>query len=550
MSQAEGAVYSAGNDEVVGEYNSSRNPKYPLVDEREEDDDDVNDSSDDADEAHFRLTEEFNDLPWTKRPSAIVLVMTFFTFAVAQTLVIPSGFDVMIELICAAYFSDENVNSKFGSDPRCRGAEVTAKVASFASYRSVIVGVLGVLVTPRLAAVSDRIGRKPMLIWCSICGMLGDSIFFACVRYPNRIDYRGLLMASFMQGIGGSMGTVQVINTAYVSDCIPPSSRARVLGILDSCLFGALAVGPVLGSIILKALQSLDRLYMVTVGIYAVNMVMVLLTVVESRPHKARRMSQAAYEADMTDATSWQQYLHQVNLLKPISVLSFSHLKRSRERRNAKLLVAMASLGAEFAISIAPMILMYAEMKFKWTSVETGYIMSLFGVSRTAVLGLVFPVALGILRYRNAATSGRIHKTDILFVRVGQIFSCLGFLAIANAPTPPLYLCAVVFDSFAGIQIPAVKNAIIRHACPDRVGELLGALSFVNNLGMIVTPPLFYRIFNLTVYTRPQMIFEIVAGGYLLLLGLSFFLSTQETKESAEYAELLSEQSEEYGASA
>ncbi|ANB14245.1 hypothetical protein AWJ20_5206 [Sugiyamaella lignohabitans] len=572
-----GAVDSAGNDVVAREFNertrllyggneenssdsdgrpqfyththtgssSSTSKNNTAVTERETDpaidsgsDDEHSDV--DPDEAHSRLNEEYRGLPWTHRPSSIVLVIIFSLFAIGQSMVTASNLDVMFELICRSLYDaapsrslqipiDAQEPPEFGADPRCRGPEVAALVANFTSYRTAILGILGIVATPKLASYSDRIGRKYIILWCSFCGMFADIIPFLCTSYPQYFDYRWLLVSSAIQGIGGSLMTVQVLNSSYVADCIPPSLRAKSLAMLDSCLFGSIAIGPVIGSLILSTYRSLPKLYMVSIGFYVTNIVLTALFLVESRPLKARRMSQVQYDTDleqvMSNATNWQQYLHKVNFLKPLALLKFDHLSDRASRRNARMLVIMASLGMEFAIAISPIIMMIAELKFKWTGVEVGYLISVFGMSRVFVLAIIFPLALRFLRSKFRVVGNGLDKVDLTMIRIGQLISIFGYSALGNAPNPKVFAIVLIIDSLAGVQIPSMKNAIIKHAPQDRIGELLGALSLVNNFSMVVGPLVFFRIFNLTVATRPQTVFEIVSLGFFCLLITSFFLS-------------------------
>jgi MFS family permease len=69
-----------------------------------------------------------------------------------------------------------------------------------------------------LGGISDKIGRKPILIFSIFCALLADIII---LLYPN---VYALILARFFQGIGLglSMGT----GTAYLAEILSPSSDA------------------------------------------------------------------------------------------------------------------------------------------------------------------------------------------------------------------------------------------------------------------------------------------------------------------------------------
>lgn len=512
--------YAVEEREEGGSSCSDAHDSEPLI---------VGDSSDDA---------KTGSLPW--------LIAAYCCYTTGQATTLAAVFDVMIALVCRHEYGSELVTLA-GPQPNCRDAHIMGIVSTFASYRSIIQASLSVLMTPRLAAYSDRVGRRRIMIYMAFVAAAADLTMALGVRL--RADVRLVLVVALLQGLSGYMMTSQVVHAAYVSDTAVPGKRAYALGRLDSALFLCLAVGPLIGSAVLKITNSLAFLYCVSTALYAAYLLIVLVFLDESRTPEARRRSvvaarraSAAADNDASD-TQWRRWtatLRAVNILGPLRAAFFSHIGEKRDRTNARLLVAVATCGAELAIGVSPVLLLYSEMKFNWTSVETSYIMSIFGFSRATVLGFIFPLLSKRLHAHvfgwaadgpapdSPDTPGPRHRNvdrlDVLLIRIGIVFSVVGFAAIGLAPTGALYFAAIVVDSLGGIQLPAVKNAIIKHSEPHAVGELLGAIGLLNSLGQIVGPALFFAIFNLTVASYPATVLFVVAGGYALLFGLTFFL--------------------------
>jgi MFS family permease len=92
---------------------------------------------------------------------------------------------------------------------------------------------------PMWGRVSDRLGRRPVLLIALVASALAYIVFaFATSLWL-------LLLSRLVQGAGG--GTVGVIQ-AYVADATRPEDRAKSLGWLSAATNAGVAIGPVIGS--------------------------------------------------------------------------------------------------------------------------------------------------------------------------------------------------------------------------------------------------------------------------------------------------------------
>jgi MFS family permease len=104
------------------------------------------------------------------------------------------------------------------------------------------------LSAPLWGRLSDRIGRRPVLL----VALLASAIAYLILGFADSLWL--LLLSRLVQGAGG--GTVGVIQ-AYVADSVDPAQRARALGWLSAATNLGVALGPVIGSM-LVALGQLD----------------------------------------------------------------------------------------------------------------------------------------------------------------------------------------------------------------------------------------------------------------------------------------------------
>ncbi|MCU0689735.1 MAG: MFS transporter [Phycisphaerales bacterium] len=110
---------------------------------------------------------------------------------------------------------------------------------------AMIAGVLGTayamcqfLATPILGSISDRVGRRPVLVLSLFGSAIGYVIFgLAGALYV-------LFIGRIIDGItGGNISTAY----AYAADCTKPAQRARTFGLLGAAMGLGFIIGPAIG---------------------------------------------------------------------------------------------------------------------------------------------------------------------------------------------------------------------------------------------------------------------------------------------------------------
>jgi len=153
----------------------------------------------------------------------------------------------------------------YAKDLGAGGLVVGLLVSSFA--------VAQLLSAPLWGRFSDRYGRRPALL----VGLFASAIAYVVFAYADALWL--LFLSRVVQGAGG--GTVSVIQ-AYVADATRPEDRAKSLGWLSAATNAGVALGPVLGSLLLGAGRSTPGL--VAAALCLVNMLFAWRYLVETRP--------------------------------------------------------------------------------------------------------------------------------------------------------------------------------------------------------------------------------------------------------------------------
>ncbi|MBS0332240.1 MAG: MFS transporter, partial [Proteobacteria bacterium] len=138
-------------------------------------------------------------------------------------------------------------------------------------------GAMQFVVGPILGVLSDRVGRRPILL-ISNFGLAVDFLFMAFAPtlwwlYVGRI-LNGMTAASFSTG------------GAYVADITPPQERARNFGMLTSAFSFGFIFGPIAGGFLGDINIRLP--FLVAAGVTSLNWLYGLLILPESLPAERR----------------------------------------------------------------------------------------------------------------------------------------------------------------------------------------------------------------------------------------------------------------------
>ena len=102
------------------------------------------------------------------------------------------------------------------------------------------------LFAPVLGRLSDRLGRRPVLL-CSIAGSLAAYLLFAAAPGFGRWAFAALLGARLAAGATSASFAVA---PAYIADVLPSAERARGMGLLGAAFGLGFVLGPAIGGVL------------------------------------------------------------------------------------------------------------------------------------------------------------------------------------------------------------------------------------------------------------------------------------------------------------
>jgi DHA1 family tetracycline resistance protein-like MFS transporter len=147
------------------------------------------------------------------------------------------GFGIVLPLL--PRFADEYVNQLPALRPNA-GLIIGLLMASFS--------LMQFLFSPMWGRLSDRVGRRPILLF----GLLGSVLFYSLFGYALSLDaatYAGLALALFFAArIGaGIFGATIATAQAAIADCTPPEKRKHGMALIGAAFGIGFTFGPLFG---------------------------------------------------------------------------------------------------------------------------------------------------------------------------------------------------------------------------------------------------------------------------------------------------------------
>lgn len=166
--------------------------------------------------------------------------------------------NIILTLICRDYLSTSLSPASpmpvIGGDnnPQCQIPAVHSRTSNFILVLMLIAGILGAFTCSPLGALSDRIGRRKVLAFNSFGLFVGEVCTVAVVRWPEMFGIEFLLVGGIVDGLCGSFMLGMALSYSYATDSTVPRHRATAFGAFQGCLYLGIAVGPVLGGLLVE----------------------------------------------------------------------------------------------------------------------------------------------------------------------------------------------------------------------------------------------------------------------------------------------------------
>ena len=322
----------------------------------------------------------------------------------------------------------------FGASP----ATVGLLVSTYAFFQ--------LLSGPILGRLSDRMGRRPLLLVSQIGTFLG----FLLLAASNQ-----LWMVFLSRIIDGATAGNLSLAQAYIADVTRPEERAKSFALIGI----AFGMGFLIGPGISGYLSQFGYQYpiLVAAGLSLTSIVCTYFLLPSSAPH------------------------HEEGEPRRFTVLDWSnYLRYFRMPRVSPLLWQFLAFAFTFSGFMAGFAL-FAERRFTWNghpfgAKEVGYVFAYVGF-----LGIILQGGL----------IGRLVKKfgEAKLIRAGFLVAAIGLAALAFTHTvPALLVFAALASAGTGVLRPAITSLLTQATPRAEQGTVLGLTQSLNSLSQIVAP--------------------------------------------------------------
>lgn len=357
--------------------------------------------------------------------SRIFIFITVLLDAIGIGIIIP----IMPEII-----------KRFGTDPQF--------VSTYFGYFISVYAFMQFVASPFLGALSDKYGRRPVLLF----SLLGGGLDYLLMAFAP-----SLFILFIGRIIAGLTGANQTVASSYMADISDDSNRAKNFGLIGAAFGVGFVIGPALGGFV----GSFGHHYpfIVAAVMTLINFLFGFFILPESLPENARRHME-------------------ISKINPIN--SIKGLKKRPE-----LILFFALFGLiNLAGLVHPTIwTLYTEYKFHWSSMQVGF-------SLTAV-GLALGIGQGIF---TGIFTKKFNELNTFII--GTIVATITYFLYAIATESWMIYAIISMIMVSVIAPPALQSLMAKQVAPNEQGELQGSLFSLMSLTSIIAPLIYTKLFS------------------------------------------------------
>lgn len=326
---------------------------------------------------------------------------------------------------------------------------------------------------PILGALSDRFGRRPVLL----ASLFGLGVDFVIQGLAPNIAW--LFVGRLFAGVMGASFTTA---NAYIADISTPDTRARNFGFAGMMFGLGFIVGPALGGLLGGV--NLRLPFFVSAALALINWLYGYFVLPESLDERHRSS---------------------FTLAKANPLGTVGRLRRYPIVAGLALAFVCSSLAQR---GLENVWVLYTGYRYGWDELTNGLTLGLVGLTAAIVQGGMVRPVIGRLGERRTAM-------------LGISVSSIAFLGYGLATQGWMIPCVIVFGSIGGLTGPSIQSIVVGAVLPSDQGKVQGALTSLMSLTNVAAPLLFTAgLFSY--FTSEGAPFEL--PGAPLLVGSVLFL--------------------------
>ncbi|AFM11228.1 TCR/Tet family MFS transporter [Turneriella parva] len=301
-------------------------------------------------------------------------------------------------------------------------------------------GVMQFFFSPILGALSDKFGRRPVIL-ISIVG-LGLDFILQGIAWSIPVLFAARVL-------GGITGASFSVGSAYIADVTSAEDRAKGFGMIGMAFGIGFILGPMLGGFLGDYRAELP--FFAAAAFSLLNALYGLFVLPESLPKHLR----TAFSLKKANA--------------------FSALKGLVELKGLGMFILAIALTNLAQFMMHSVWVRYTETRFLWSPKDNGVALFAVGMSAAIVQGGL----LGVL----IKTLG-----EVRLAKVGLFFAAMQFILMGLAPQGFYMYIIMLVTILASAAGPALQAHVSRAVPPHKQGIAMGSLTSIGSITQVIAP--------------------------------------------------------------
>lgn len=351
----------------------------------------------------------------------------------------------------------------------------TQNVAPYIGTMTALYAVMQFIFAPVLGALSDRLGRRPVLL----ISLGGAAINYLFLAFASNI-----WMLFIGRAIAGLTSANISVAMAYITDISPEDKRARRFGLFNAMFGIGFIIGPVLGGVLGDAWLRLP--FIAAAVLNACNLLLAFFILPESRTPTREKLDLSAL-----NPLRPLRWVFSMKSVLPIVFIFF----------------IFSATGEAYGTCWA----LWGSDTFHWNGLWIGLSLGTFGVCQTLAQAFLPGPAVKLLGERAA-------------ILTGVAGTCIALITMAFATQSWMIFAIMPVFALGGIGVPALQSLASQQVDESSQGQFQGVLASAVSLASIAAPLAFSSVYFIFRQEWPGAIWlsvvVVYAIGVPLVLGL------------------------------
>ena len=468
------------------------------------------------------LTEETALLPEpvaTSKPRSdqhfatyVKLYSIVFLVNIAFQILMPAQVRIYERIYCTQWYHEHPPNYTLadGSIPEelCKIPGVQRQVSSLRGWLEFFDAAPSLLMAIPIGILADIFGRRPFLRIELFVLFLQQSWITFVTFFPDQIPIRAIWLEGALNFISGGKMVAEMLVACLITDIAPREQ-------LSTAFFRFNATGQltkVVGPAIAGSLMQLDAWWAVLAGLVTLLAMAAVGFTTPETLQSLQDYTKLAPLEDNNDEQMWpgSEPRTRFQTFRTTAISAFKELAIVWTDWRLLFLVLLYPFRM-FSNALGDLLQLYVSNRYGWSLANATFLYSLQGVASTIVLFAIMPWCSDFIEARFGLSA--IQK-NVVLTRIGIFIIAVAYLIEGAAPTIPLLLGGLVFETFgAGLSSTLRALAGVLVEAKDN-GRVFSILAISETLSSMFAYPATTSLFNVGLEK---------GGG--IWLGLPFFVT-------------------------